>query len=161
MNEPITHAGFEELVLRQRHEALSGGDAARLQEHLGVCERCRHLGDALDAGLRALASQPVAVAGALTVATRLRVRRRSAELAEAAARARWVAVAGLLAGVLGLLSARVLWLGIDWLGRQWGVPLVGLVSLFVVIWFAPTTLGGLAAMVARSQTGLSRVQEEE
>jgi len=160
MNESIAHPDLEALLLRQRHEALSAGDAARLQEHLGVCERCRRLGEALDAGLRALASQPVTVPGSLTAATRLRMRRRCAELAEAAARVRLVAGAGLLAGVLSLLTARALWLGVDWLGRQWDVPFGVLISLFVVVWLAPTTLGSLAAIAARSRLAGARSDSE-
>ena len=162
MNESLTHADFEELVLRQRHGPLSAEDATRLQAHLDVCKRCRQFGEALDLGLRSLASQPLAVPASLAAATRVRLRRRSAELAETAARMRLVAAASLLAGVLGLLTARVLWIGIDWLGRQWAVPFAGLVSLFVVVWFAPVTLGGLAALAARSrQAGLLRAMEEE
>jgi len=162
MNGPITHADFEELVLRQRLEPLSVEDARRLQAHLDSCERCQRWADALDSGLKALTSQPFAVRASVTAATRLRLQRRSVELAEAASRWRAVAAASLVAAILGLLTARALWLGINWLGQQWDVPLVGLVSLFVVVWFAPATLCGLAALAARPrQAGLSRALEEE
>ncbi len=160
MNERITHADFEELLVRQRHEPLFTDDATRLQAHLATCKRCRRFDAALDAGLKSLASQPVAVPAALTAATRLRLRRLSAELAEAATRMRLIVGASLLAGSLGLLTARALWLGVDWLGRQWDVPVGGLALLFVVVWFAPATLGGLAAVVAHSRSaGAWRVPE--
>jgi hypothetical protein len=162
MNEPIAHADFEELLLRQRHEPLSAGEATQLQAHLDVCAHCRQIGEALDVGLRSLASQALVVPASLTAATRARLSQREAELTEAASRMRWVMAASLLAGVLGLLTARALWLGIDWLGQQWDVPVAGLVSLFVVVWFAPATLGGLAALAWRSRlVGLSRAMEEE
>jgi hypothetical protein len=149
MNEPLTHADFEELLLRQRHELLSAGDATRLQSHLATCERCRRFDAALDAGLRSLASQSLTVPASLTAATRLRLRRRSVELAEMAARMRLIAGASVLAGALGLATARVLWLGVGWLGKEWGLPVGALMSAFVVVWFAPATLGGLAAIIAR------------
>jgi hypothetical protein len=162
MNEPLTHADFEELVLRQRHEPLSADEVTGLQSHLATCERCRRFDAALDAGLRSLASQPVAAPASLTAATRLRVRRRAVELAEAGTRMRLIVGASLLAGVLGLLTGRALWLGFDWLGRQWGLPFGVLVSLFVFVWFAPVTLGGLAAIAARSRDGgRARAVEEE
>jgi hypothetical protein len=162
MNEPLTHADIEELLVRQRHEPLSADDAARLQAHLGTCESCRRFDAALDAGLRSLASLPIAVPAGLTAATRLRLRRRNAELAEAVAQMRLIAAASVLAGALGLATARALWLGVDWFGQQWGLSFGVLLSLFVVVWFVPATLGGLAVIVARSrQMGLARAVEEE
>jgi hypothetical protein len=162
MSEPLTHTHFEELLVRQRHESLSADEATQLQAHLDVCPSCRGFGESLDLGLRSLASLPFAVPARLTAATRLRLHRRRAELVEAGERMRLLTYASALTCVLGLATAGGLWLGIDWLGRQWGVPFGGVVSLFVIVWFAPATLAGLAAIAAHSrQTGLARAVEEE
>jgi hypothetical protein len=161
MNLELNHAAFEELLLARRLGVLPHGESEQLRAHLATCERCRRFEAAIEAGLTALAGQPVAAPAGLSRATRVRVRLRAAELAERDARLRLVVVAVALAGVSGLVSARVLWLGVDWFGRQSGLPFGALVCLFAVIWLAPATLGGLAVVWARArQARFSRAWEE-
>jgi predicted anti-sigma-YlaC factor YlaD len=161
MSAEQNHTAFKDLLLTRRIEALPAGDSERLQAHLAACERCRELEGAVESGLAALTSQPVCAPPGLSRAARARARRRAEELAEHDARWQLAAVATGLAVVSGLASARVLWLGIDWLGRQSGLPLGVLVCLFAVLWLAPATLGGLALCWARARrAGLRRALEE-
>jgi hypothetical protein len=162
MNAPLSHADCQELLVRQRIEPLAVEDATRVAAHLAACERCRRWGAGIDAGLASLASEPVAVTATLTHGTRVRLHERRAQLAEAAARLRLIGVGSALTAVFGLLSARMLWLGVDWVGRRWDLPFDLLLVLFVTIWLAPATLCGLAAVIARPRDlGLARVTEEE
>jgi anti-sigma factor RsiW len=142
------HEWARKLLAAVRVEGLSAAERALLDSHLGACGDCRIYAESLETAVAALRSFQAPVNPALVEATRRRLHLRASELREHEARMRALWLACALSWVVGVLTAPLLWWGLEWIGQRFAVPQPVWVTAFVFSWIVPAA-GVAAALVWR------------
>jgi anti-sigma factor RsiW len=144
------HERARELLAAARVEGLSAADQAWLGSHLDACADCRVYAELLERAITAVRAFQAPVDPALTEATRRRLQLRARELREHESRMRALWVACGLSWVLGVLTAPLLWWGLEWIGQRFAVPQPVWVTAFLSSWIVPAA--GVAAVLVWRQS---------
>lgn len=147
---PEHHERARELLMAARVGSLIEADQTWLDSHLDGCADCRVYAETLEAAVAAVRAFQAAVDPALTEATRQRLRVRAHELREQEARMRALWVACGLSWVLGVLTAPLLWWGLEWIGQRLVLPKPVWVTAFLFSWIVPAAV--VAALLAWRQS---------
>lgn len=137
------HAQARLLLDTAAIEGIPATDQAWLDAHLEACPDCSAYSEGIVGTISALRTIPVSMPARMVEVTRQRVRMRARELREQKARmsALWISCA--LSWVLGVVSAPVLWWGVEWIGQRLALPKPVWVLAFVFWWFVPAALMAL------------------
>jgi anti-sigma factor RsiW len=158
MNEDI-HKKAESLITASRVEGLSSGDRAWLDKHLEECTPCAARADALEKTLAGLRSIPVVLGPAIVEAARRHARSRAHQLHEHQSRMRGLWIACVFSWLLGALSAPVLWLGFEWIGKRLSLPQPLWIMALATCWFIPAA--ATAAVLTRRHARISNESDAE
>jgi anti-sigma factor RsiW len=112
------HERAQKLLAAARVEGLTAAERAWLDSHLEACGDCSVYAESLERAIAALRTFQAPVDSALMEATRRRLHLRARELHEQEVRMRALWMACGLSWVLGVLTAPLLWWGLEWIG-QW------------------------------------------
>jgi hypothetical protein len=144
------HERARKLLAAARVEGLGAEERTWLDSHLDVCGDCRVYAESFERAVAAVRSFQAPVDPALMEATRRRLHVRASELCEHEARMRALWMACGLSWVLGLLTAPLLWWGLEWIGQRFLVPQPVWVTAFLFSWIVPAAV--VAAVLAWRQS---------
>ena len=133
-------------------EGVSEAEQGWLSTHLEGCLGCAAYAESLSRTVAAMRSLPAALDPEVVEATRLRVRVRAHQLREHQSRMRALWVACGLSWLLGVVSAPLLWWGVQWIGERLAVPEPARVAAFLFTWMAPATVIAALLVWRRAQT---------
>lgn len=136
------HGRAQNLLDVARVEGLNAADQAWLDSHLDACGNCRLYAESLERTVAALRTHFVPLNPRLLETTRKRLLVRAHELREQEARMRALWVSCALSWVLGLLSAPLLWWGLEWIGQRTSLPKPWWYLAFVFWWMMPAVVAG-------------------
>jgi len=134
------HEQAKRLLDASAVEGISGGDQTWLDAHLEGCPGCAAYGESVRRAVSALRSLSVALDPAVVEATRLRVRRRAHELREHQSRMRALWMACGLSWAMGVVSAPLLWWGLEWIGERIAVSWPVWFMAFAFSWVVPAVV---------------------
>jgi anti-sigma factor RsiW len=144
------HERARMLLAAARVEGLKAAERAWLGSHLDACGDCRVYAESLDRAVAVVRSFQAPVDPALMEATRRRLHLRAREIREHEARMRALWMACGLSWVLGVLTAPLLWWGLEWIGHRFLVPQPVWVTAFLFSWIVPAAV--VAAALAWRQS---------
>ena len=144
------HAQAQRFIDAAQVEGLNAGDQAWLKSHLDACGECRIYAESLERTVAALRSFQTPVDPALVEATRRRLYVRARELREHESRMRALWMACSLSWVLGVLTAPLLWWGLEWIGQHVGAPRTIWITALVLWWLTPFRAAVSSAAAAGS-----------
>jgi hypothetical protein len=144
------HERARKLLAEARVQGLEGADQAWLGSHLDVCADCAAFAESLEKAVAAVRSFQAPVDPTLLEATRRRLHLRARELQEHEGRMRALWMACGLSWVLGVLTAPLLWWGLEWIGQRFVVPQPVWVTAFLFSWIVPAAV--VAAVLAWRQS---------
>ncbi len=136
MSEDV-HQRAERLLAISKVEGISAAEREWLEAHLEDCARCAKRATAVEQVVASLRSVSIPPDPAVVEAVRRRVRMRAAELHEQQARLRGLWMACALSWALGVLSAPLLWWGLEWIGQRLAMPKPVWFMALVFWWTAP------------------------
>ena len=153
MTEDV-HQQAEHLLAVSRLEGISAAERAWLEAHLESCLLCAEYAAALERAITSLRAVSIPLDPALVRATQFRVRLRARELHERESRMRGLWISCALSWVSGVLSAPLLWWGLQWIGHHMALPDLAWQTAFILWWVMPAAataavLAGLRARAAR------------
>jgi anti-sigma factor RsiW len=134
------HEQAKQLLDASAVEGISGADQTWLDAHLESCPGCAAYGESVRRALSALRSLSVALDPAVVEATRLRVRQRAHELREHQSRMRALWMACGLSWAMGVVSAPLLWWGLEWVGERIAVSWPVWFTVFAFSWIVPAVV---------------------
>jgi len=132
-----------------------GSDAAPVEAHLAECAECAEFARRTESAIQAARTVAVEVPRDLAFRTQFRVSLRAQEMrGNAWGWGLWVSLA--LSWAVGIASAPLVWRALEWVGRNAGLPELGVRLAFGLWWAAPVAIAaGLWAFDKR------RMEEEE
>jgi hypothetical protein len=135
-----THERAQQLMSQRRIETISAEEQTWLAAHLAECEPCSALDAQTGAALSALRSAQIELPKNLASRTQLRVRLRAEELNERqpGRRLLWALVG--ISWMLGVATAPLVWRGFEWVGSEFGLPKIVLLSGMALWWLVPGLL---------------------
>lgn len=140
------HQRALDLVHAQLAGELRQEDAPFLQSHLATCAACGDEAFALQQVARDIAGIHVSADTSLVRTTQMAVRSRARELNQHDQNFNPLWVALFFACGWALLSAPLLWQGMQWISHTSDLPLILWQVLFGIAWLTPTA--GVAAIAA-------------
>jgi len=134
---------------------VDGVDSGPVDGHLAECSACAEFARRTESAILAARAVSVQVPRDLAFRTQFRVSLRAQEMrGHTWGWALWVSLA--LSWAVGIASAPLVWRGLEWIGRNTGLPEVGVRLAFGLWWAAPAAIAaGLWAFDKR------RIEEEE
>jgi predicted anti-sigma-YlaC factor YlaD len=141
---------------RQAIDALwvEGAASGAVDEHLAECTECAEFARRTEAAIQAARTVSVQVPRDLAFRTQFRVSLRAQERGHTWGWALWVSLG--LSWAVGIGSAPLVWRALEWVGRNAGLPEVGVRLAFGLWWAAPVAIAaGLWAFDKK------RMEEEE
>jgi anti-sigma factor RsiW len=135
-----THERAHKLVAQRRIEGVSADEQSWLEAHLAECEACATLDVQTGAALSALRLTQIELPRNLASRTQMRVRLRADELneREPGRRLLWALVG--ISWMLGVATAPLVWRGFEWVGGEFGLPKIVLLSGMALWWLVPGLL---------------------
>lgn len=140
------HARAQQFFAQSLVEALAPGDETWLAEHLRACAACSREAASTRELLQALRAIPVAVPRDLAARTRMRVRLRAQQTAQASDNSLLLWVITAASWLLGIFSAPLVWRGFAWIGVQLNLP-KPVLELGFVLWWAIPALIAVAVVI--------------
>lgn len=141
MSEDV-HQRAERLLAISKVEGISAAEREWLEAHLEDCARCAKRATAVEQVVASLRSVSIPPDPAVVEAVRRRVRMRAAELHEQQARLRALWIACAFSWVLGVLSAPLLWWGLQRIGEHLALPSPVWAIAFILWWTLPAAGAG-------------------
>ena len=143
------HARAQKLIAQQHIEPVSSDDQRWLNAHLAECESCAVQQLQLRESISALRTIHLDVPRNLASRTQFRVRMRAEELREKEPAKKFIWAIAAVSWVLGLVTAPLVWHGVEWLGHTTGAPKLLLQAGFVLWWSVPPLIAAWAALAGR------------
>ena len=140
------HIRAQKLIAQQHIESVSSDDARWLNAHLAECESCAAEQHRLRDSLSALRTMHLDLPSNLASRTQFRVRMRAEELREKEPARKLIWAVAAVSWVLGLVTAPLVWRGVEWLGNATGAPKLILQAGFVLWWSVPPLIAAWAAL---------------
>jgi anti-sigma factor RsiW len=135
-----SHERAQKLLVAARVEGLSAADQAWLDSHLTACAGCTAQAESLERAVAALRSFQAPVNPAIVDETHRRLHLRAQELREHEARMWALGLACALSWVVGVLTAPLVWWGLEWIGEHVGIPKPVWVGVFLISWVMPAVV---------------------
>ena len=136
------HVRAKKLIDTGHVEGLAAGDRAWLDTHLEACPLCAARAQATERALQSLQVAVVSVNPALVSRTQQRVRLRAWELREHHARLRALWLSCALSWLFGVLTAPLVWKGLEWIGHYLALSRAVWVAAFALWWITPAAVVG-------------------
>ncbi|HWZ98044.1 MAG TPA: hypothetical protein VN025_09805 [Candidatus Dormibacteraeota bacterium] len=147
-----THERAQQLIAQRRIEGVSADEQSWLAAHLVECDLCSAVDAQTGAALSVLRSTQIELPRNLASRTQLRVRLRADELneREPGRRLLWALVA--ISWMIGVATAPLVWSGFEWVGNEFGLPKVVLISGMALWWLVPGLLVTGAVVIQKEKT---------
>jgi predicted anti-sigma-YlaC factor YlaD len=118
---------------------VDGVDSGALDAHLADCVECAEFARRTESAIQAARTVSVQVPRDLAFRTQFRVSLRAQEMRSPQwGWALWVSLA--LSWAVGIASAPLVWRALEWLGRNTGLPELGVRLAFGLWWAAPAAI---------------------
>jgi len=145
------HERAQQLMAGRRIESVSADEQSWLATHLAECETCAILDSQMQAALSAFRAAHIDLPKNLAARTQLRVRLHAEEMneREPGRKLLWAMVG--LSWMLGIASAPLVWRGFEWLGGEFGLPKLVLISGMALWWLVPGLLVTGAVVIQKEK----------
>jgi hypothetical protein len=134
------HERAQILMFQRRVEGVSAEEQSWLAAHLSECEMCSGVDAQTGAALSALRSAQIELPKNLASRAQMRVRLRADEMneREPGRKLLWALVG--ISWMLGVATAPLVWRGFEWVGSEFGLPKIVLLSGMALWWLVPGLL---------------------